>query len=39
MPAPFQNAINYDHSNIANADRKAIRDWYATLGLPNLGAD
>ena len=39
MPAPFQNATNYDHSNIANADRQAIRDWCATLELPNLGAD
>ena len=33
MPAPFQDATNFDHSNIANADRQAIRDWCATLGL------
>ena len=33
MPAPFQDATNFDHSNISNTDRQAIRDWCATLGL------
>ncbi len=33
MPAPFENATDFDHSNISNADRQAIRDWCATLGL------
>lgn len=33
MPPPFLDATNFDHSNIANADRQAIRDWCATLGL------
>ena len=33
MPPPFQNATDFDHSNISNADRQAIRDWCKTLGL------
>ena len=33
MPPPFQNATDFDHSNISNTDRQAIRDWCATLGL------
>lgn len=33
MPPPFLDATNFDHSNIANADRQAIRDWCATLEL------
>ena len=33
MPAPFQNATDFDHSNISDADRQAIRDWCNTLGL------
>ena len=37
MPPPFQNATDFDHSDIATADRQAIRDWCATLGLGNFG--
>lgn len=33
MPPPFQNATDFDHSNISNADRQAIRDWCRTLNL------
>jgi hypothetical protein len=33
MPAPFLNANNFDHSDIATADRQEIRDWCKTLGL------
>jgi hypothetical protein len=33
MPPPFENATEFDHSNISNADRQAIRDWCITLGL------
>lgn len=33
MPAPFQNATDFDHSNISDADRQAIRDWCNTLEL------
>jgi hypothetical protein len=33
MPPPFQNATSYDHSNISDADRQAIRDWCTTLNL------
>jgi hypothetical protein len=30
MPAPFLNATNFDHSDIATADRQEIRDWCKT---------
>ena len=33
MPPPFQNATDFDHSSISDADRKAIRDWCNTLNL------
>ncbi len=33
MPPPFQNATDFDHSNISNEDRQAIRDWCNTLNL------
>lgn len=33
MPAPFQNATDFDHSSISDADRQAIRDWCNTLNL------
>ncbi len=33
MPAPFENATDFDHSNISNADRQAIRNWCNTLNL------
>ena len=33
MPPPFQNATDFDHSTISNADRQAIRDWCNTLNL------
>jgi hypothetical protein len=33
MPAPFLNANNFDHSDIATADRQEIRDWCKTLGI------
>ena len=33
MPAPFENATDFDHSNISNADREAIRNWCNTLNL------
>ena len=33
MPAPFLNATNFDHSNIATMDRQEIREWCKTLGL------
>lgn len=37
MPPPFLDATSFDHSQITDADRQAIRDWCATLQLPNLG--
>jgi len=33
MPPPFENATDFDHSTISNADRQAIRDWCNTLNL------
>ena len=33
MPAPFLNATNFDHSDIATMDRQEIREWCKTLGL------
>ena len=33
MPAPFLNATNFDHSNIATMDIQEIREWCKTLGL------
>ncbi len=33
MPAPFQNATDFDHSTISNTDREAIRNWCNSLGL------
>jgi hypothetical protein len=33
MPPPFQNATDFDHSSISEADRQAIRDWCSTLNL------
>jgi hypothetical protein len=33
MPAPFQNATDFDHSSISDADRQAIRDWCNSLNL------
>jgi hypothetical protein len=33
MPAPFQNATDFDHSSISNADRQAIRTWCNSLNL------
>ena len=33
MPAPFLNATNVDHSDIATMDRQEIREWCKTLGL------
>ena len=39
MPAPFENATNFDHSTISNADRQAIRDWCGTLNLSFGGND
>jgi hypothetical protein len=33
MPAPFQNATDFNHSTIANADREEIRNWCKTLNL------
>ncbi len=33
MPPPFENATDFDHSNISNADREAIRNWCNTLNL------
>ena len=33
MPPPFQNATEFDHSTISDADRQAIRDWCKTLNL------
>lgn len=33
MPPPFQNATDFDHSSISDADRQAIRDWCNTLNL------
>ena len=32
MPGPFYN-LDYDHSNVSDADRQAIRDWCETLNL------
>ena len=32
MPPPFQNATEFDHNTISDADRQAIRDWCKTLG-------
>lgn len=36
MPSPFQNATDYDHSNISNSDREAIRNWCNTLDLTSF---
>lgn len=36
MPAPFQNATDFDHSSISNADREAIRNWCNTLNLESF---
>ncbi|MGA0283104.1 MAG: hypothetical protein ACO3M5_00190 [Saprospiraceae bacterium] len=36
MPAPFQNATDFDHSTISNADREAIRNWCNSLNLPQF---
>ncbi len=33
MPPPFENATDFDHSSISNADRQALRDWCQTLNL------
>ena len=33
MPAPFLNATNFDHRDIATMDRQEIREWCKTLGL------
>jgi len=33
MPAPFENATEFDHSTISNEDRQAIRDWCNSLNL------
>ena len=33
MPPPFENATEFDHSTISNADRQAIRNWCNTLNL------
>jgi len=33
MPPPFENATDFDHSNISNEDRQAVRDWCQTLNL------
>ncbi len=33
MPPPFENATDFDHSTISNADREAIRNWCNTLDL------
>jgi hypothetical protein len=33
MPAPFLNATNFDHSDIATMDRQEIREWCKTLGI------
>jgi hypothetical protein len=33
MPPPFQNATDFDHSSISDADRQAIRNWCNTLNL------
>ncbi|MGB0457050.1 MAG: hypothetical protein ACPGGH_01865 [Chitinophagales bacterium] len=36
MPPPFQNATDFDHNNISDADRQAVRDWCASLNLPQF---
>jgi hypothetical protein len=33
MPPPFENATDFDHSSISDADRQAIRNWCNTLNL------
>ena len=33
MPPPFENITQFDHSEISQVDRQAIRDWCQTLGL------
>jgi len=33
MPPPFQNATDFDHSSISDADRQAIRNWCNSLNL------
>ncbi len=33
MPPPFENATEFDHSNISTADREAIRNWCNSLNL------
>lgn len=33
MPPPFKNATDFDHSNISNQDREAIRNWCNSLTL------
>ena len=33
IPPTFQNATDFDHSSIFDADRKAIREWCTTLNL------
>ena len=33
MPPPFQNATDFDHSTISDADREAIRTWCNSLNL------
>lgn len=36
MPAPFQNATQFDHTNISKEDREAIRNWCKTLNLESF---
>jgi len=36
MPPPFQNATDFDHSSISNADREAIRNWCNSLNLDSF---
>jgi len=36
MPPPFENATDFDHSSISNADRQAIRDWCNSLNLQSF---
>jgi hypothetical protein len=33
MPPPFQNATDFDHNTISDADREAIRTWCNSLNL------
>lgn len=36
MPAPFKNATDFDHSDISNEHRIAIRNWCKSLNLGNF---